>query len=109
MIDSFRPVIAGYAGRFPRYRRLMALAGFEEELETVRREWQAGRHHQEAMALVPVPLIQKLGVVGTPEQCRERLEEYREAGISLPIVSPRVSGPGAKERAMDVIRACAPR
>ena len=108
MIDSFRPVIAGYAGRFPRYRRLMALAGYEEELETVRREWQAGRQ-QEAMALVPAALIEKLGVVGTPEQCRERLQEYREAGISLPIVSPRVSGPGATERAMDVIRACAPR
>ena len=108
VMDSFRPVIAGYAARFPRYRRLMAQAGFEEELETVRREWQAGRR-QEAMALVPAGLIERLGVVGTPEQCRARLEEYREAGISLPIVSPRVSGAGAKERAMEVIRACAPR
>ena len=106
--DSFRPVIAGYAARFPRYRRLMAEAGFHEELEAVRRAWREG-NQQEAQALVPAGLIDKIGVIGSPEQCREKLQQYREAGISLPIVSPRVSGPGSKEQAMATIRACAPR
>ena len=106
--DSLRPVIAGYAVRFPRYRRLMAEAGFEQELEAVRQAWRGG-NQQEAQALVPKALIDKLSVIGTPEQCREKLQQYREAGISLPIVSPRVSGPGAKEQAMATIRACAPR
>ena len=107
-MDSFRPVIAGYAARFPRYRRLMAGAGFESELEEVRRVWQSG-NREEAMARVPAALIDKLGVIGSPEECREKLQKYREAGITLPIVSPRVSGPDAKELAMATIRACAPR
>ena len=47
--DSFRPVIAGYAARFPRYRRLMAEAGFHEELEAVRQAWREG-NQQEAQA-----------------------------------------------------------
>ncbi len=106
--DSFRPVIASYAGRFPRYRRLMAESGFADEVDAVRRAWQSG-NEEEARRLVPTGLIDKIGVVGTPQQCRDKLEEYREAGISLPIVSPRVSGPGAKESAMEIIRACAPR
>ena len=76
--------------------------------DAVRRAWQSG-NEEEARRLVPTGLIDKIGVVGTPEQCRAKLEEYREAGISLPIVSPRVSGPGAKESAMEIIRACAPR
>jgi probable F420-dependent oxidoreductase len=106
--DSFRPVIAAYAARFPRYRRLMAEAGFEQELEAVRRAWREG-NHREAQVLVPKGLIEKMGVIGSPEDCREKLQQYREAGIGLPIVSPRVSGPGSKERAMATIRACAPR
>ena len=42
------------------------------------------------MARVPAALIDKLGVIGSPEECREKLQKYREAGITLPIVSPRV-------------------
>ncbi|MCH7713823.1 MAG: LLM class flavin-dependent oxidoreductase [Chloroflexi bacterium] len=86
----------------------MAESGFADEVDAVRRAWQSG-NEEEARRLVPTGLIDKIGVVGTPEQCRAKLEEYRDAGITLPIVSPRVSGPGAKESAMEVIRACAPR
>ena len=37
--DSMRMAIASYVGRFPRYRRLMAEAGYADELEEVRRAW----------------------------------------------------------------------
>jgi len=106
--ESFRPVIASYAGRFPRYRRLMSEAGFAGEVAAVRRSWQAGEE-EEARRLVPKGLIDKIGVVGSPDRCRAKLQEYRDAGISLPIVSPRVAGLGAKESAMKTIRGCAPR
>ena len=106
--ESFRPVIASYAGRFPRYRRLMSEAGFAGEVDAVRRSWQAGEE-EEARRLVPKSLIDKIGVVGSPDRCRAKLQEYRDAGISLPIVSPRVAGLGAKESAMKTIRGCAPR
>ena len=101
-------MIASYAGRFPRYRRLMSEAGFAGEVAAVRRSWQAGEQ-EEAIRLVPNGLIDKIGAVGSPDWCRAKLQEYRDAGISLPIVSPRVAGLGAKESAMKTIRGCAPR
>src|SRR5688500_16604419 len=57
---------------------------------------------------VPDELIDAVAIAGTAAQCRERLDGYRQAGLRLPIVSPRVIGPDARRAAMDVIRACAP-
>ena len=105
--DLMRMPIASYAGRFPRYRKLMIDAGFPEEIEDVRAAWEAG-NIQEALDLVPGGLIDKIGLVGTTEEVREKLAGYREAGITLPIVSPRFMGEGAKEQALEIIRACAP-
>ena len=105
--DLMRQPIASYAGRFPRYRRLMVDAGFPDELEQVKIAWQSG-NTQEALNLVPGALIDKIGLVGTVDEVREKLSEYRKAGITLPIVSPRFIGDGAKEQALKIIRACAP-
>ncbi len=105
--DLMRMPIASYAGRFPRYRKLMIDAGFPEEIEDVRAAWQAG-NIQESLDLVPGGLIDKIGLVGTADEVREKLAEYRAAGITLPIVSPRFMGEGAKEQALEIIRACAP-
>jgi probable F420-dependent oxidoreductase len=105
--DLMRMPIASYAGRFPRYRQLMIDAGFPEEIEDVRVAWKAG-NIQESLDLVPNGLIDKIGLVGTADEVREKLAEYRAAGITLPIVSPRFMGEGAKEQALEIIRACAP-
>ena len=105
--DLMRMPIASYAGRFPRYRKLMIDAGFPEEIEDVRVAWQAG-NIQESLDLVPSGLIDKIGLVGTVDEVRGKLAEYREAGITLPIVSPRFMGEGAKKQALEIIRACAP-
>ena len=69
--------------------------------------WQAG-NIQESLNLVPGALIDKIGLVGTADEVQEKLADYRKAGITLPIVSPRFIGDGAKEQALEIIRACAP-
>ncbi|MCH8282048.1 MAG: LLM class flavin-dependent oxidoreductase [Chloroflexi bacterium] len=107
-MEGLKTNIARYAARFPRYRRLMENAGFTEELQAVRRAWNEG-DQEKAIRLVPAELIDKIALVGTADQCRARLEEYRRAGITQPIISPRVSGANPKEEAMQIIRACAPR
>jgi hypothetical protein len=53
-------------------------------------------------------MINATSVAGTPAQCRERLDAYRNSGIDLPILSPYARGVGAKARFEAVIRACAP-
>ena len=107
-MEGMRLNIARYAAFFPRYRRLMEQAGYADELQAVRRAWEAG-NQGEALRLVPAGLIDKIALVGSAEECRSKLEDYRQAGITQPIISPRVSGPNAKEKAMEIIRACAPR
>ncbi len=105
--DSMRLPIASYAGFFPRYRRLMAEAGFAQEVEAVSRAWKEG-DRERALELVPTGLIDKIALAGTPEECRQRIRDYRRAGIVLPIISPRASGKDAKKQVMEAIQACAP-
>ncbi len=89
-MEGLRTNIARYAARFPRYRRLMEQAGFTEELQAVRRFWNEG-NHEEARRLIPAELIDKIALVGDADQCRRKLDDYRRAGITQPIISPRVS------------------
>jgi alkanesulfonate monooxygenase SsuD/methylene tetrahydromethanopterin reductase-like flavin-dependent oxidoreductase (luciferase family) len=104
---GMRRVAATYAGRFPRYRRLMAEAGFADEVEEVRRAWREGDVSL-AESLVPEGLINRMSLPTDPGAKRERLAEYREAGLTLPIIAPRVSGPNAGATAKQIIRANAP-
>jgi probable F420-dependent oxidoreductase len=105
--DVMRPGVGFYAGFFPRYNRLMAESGFPEAAQAIKTAWDRG--DQEAvMRAVPDALIAATGVVGTPEECRDRLEAYRNSGIALPIISPFSRGPDGKQRVMQAIRACAP-
>ena len=105
--DRLRGRLAAYAGRFPRYRNQMAAAGFAAEVEAVRAAWERG-DYTDARRLVPAALIDQTAIVGSPEECRERIRAYRQAGITLPLVVPSVEGDGALTQAMEVIRACAP-
>ncbi len=44
-------------------------------------------------AAVPDSVIERLVIAGTIDECRQRLDTYRQAGIDLPILSA-VSDPG---------------
>ena len=105
--DVMRPSIGLYAGFFPRYNRLLAEAGFADAVRVIKdvfdRDGRAA-----AAKVVPDALIDAVALAGTPADCRARLAAYRDAGLALPIVSPRVSGPDARAMAMAAIRACAP-
>jgi probable F420-dependent oxidoreductase len=106
-LDILRPGLAFYAGFFPRYNRMMAEHGFVEEAAAIAEAWSRG-DREAAERAVSDDLIDATSIAGTPEQCRERLEAYRQSGIDLPILSPFARGPGAKARFEAVIRACAP-
>jgi len=105
-IDRLRPAAAFYAGFFPRYNRLMAESGFPEAAQAIRAAWRKG-DRAGAAKLVPDELIQTMGVAGTPTECRERIESYRQSGLGLPIIFPVGEGVNAKQTVMDIIRVCA--
>jgi 5,10-methylenetetrahydromethanopterin reductase len=105
--DGMRNAVAFYAGFFPRYNRLLAEAGFAEEVAGIKQAFDAG-DRAEAQRRVPDDLLAAISAAGTPEQCRAKVEAYRRSGIGLPIISPRASGPGGKSMALEALRACAP-
>ena len=105
--DIMRPGVGFYAGFFPRYNRLMAESGFPDAAQAIKNAWEQG-DRDAAVRAVPDALIAATGVVGTPDECLERLEAYRSSGIALPIISPFSRGPDGKQRVMQSIRACAP-
>ena len=101
--DQIRPSAATYAGFFPRYNRLMATSGFPEAAEAIAKAWAAG-DREAAIRAVPDALIQSTGVVGTVDQCRERIAAYRDSGLELPIIGPRTD---RIEDFVAALRACA--
>jgi 5,10-methylenetetrahydromethanopterin reductase len=105
--DTMRPGLAFYGGFFPRYNRLIAESGFPDAARAIRAAWDRGDREGTVRA-VPDELITATGVVGVPEECRDRIEAYRQSGIALPIISPFSRGPNGKQRIMAAIRACAP-
>ena len=107
-LEGIRRATAFYAGFFPRYNRALAENGFVEEAAAIRSAYLEGKRGSDLETLVPDSMLRSLAIIGTPEECRERIRDYREAGVTIPIIAPRASGPGAAERAKEVIRALAP-
>ena len=105
--DAMRPAVGFYGGVFPRYNRLIAESGFPEAAQAIKAAWEQGGRAAAALA-VPDALIAAIAVAGTPADCRERVEAYRRSGITLPIISPRPSGPNPKQMVIDALKACAP-
>ena len=74
----------------------------------IRAAYLEGKRGPDLESLVPDSMLRSLAIIGAPDECRERIQAYRDAGVTLPIIAPRTSGPGAAERAKEVIRALAP-
>jgi len=85
----------------------MAEYGFAAEAAAIADAWMRG-DREAAERSVSDALIDATSVAGTPEQCRARVEAYRQSGIDVPILSPFARGPDSKSRFEAAIRACAP-
>jgi len=96
----------------PRYRMRMEEAGFAEEVQAVAALYGEGRV-EEAIELVPRGLIEAFALVGTPDDARAQLRRFRDAGVTLPILSLRTPPglPMSREETIalfrETIRECA--
>lgn len=106
-MNSMRPGLAFYVGFFPRYRQMIAGYGFEEEIAASAAAFAKG-DQAGAERCITDAVIDATAVVGTPGECRDRIEAYRQSGIDLPIISPFARGAGAKATFEAAIWACAP-
>ena len=69
---------------------LLEWGGFDATLPARLRETLAASGPSEAARLVGDELVDALVLLGPASRCRERIEEYREAGVQEPLLLPRL-------------------
>jgi probable F420-dependent oxidoreductase len=88
----------------PVYEAFYRWLGYGERIDEMVDAWKA-KDRQKAAAAAPWELIEEMFIFGSPEQMHERLADFVEGGITLPILTP-ITTP---ERLGELIDALAPR
>jgi len=86
--------LSGYL-RFPFYQRLMTNNGFGDVIEKIK----GGADPAEVFS---DEMLDAVALVGPADRCRERLEAYRKAGVSLPIIVPNAAGKQSNVEVMKI-------
>lgn len=100
-----RGQVARY-GSMVYYRKYFASIGFAAEAQALEQAWQRG-DATAAARVVTRPMMQALTIYGSAEECRRRLQAYRDAGLQLPIIAPFPIGEPVQETFARTIEACA--
>lgn len=78
--------VAYYVGSTSFYNDVVAENGFPEEAEAIGAAW-GDRDHEAAAEAVSDDLLDALGIVGTPERARRRVEELLDGPVDTALVS----------------------
>jgi probable F420-dependent oxidoreductase len=92
-----RRLVTGYA-IVPAYNASLARQGFAEEAGEIAGAWSAGERDR-ATAAFTDEMLEGTTLMGDPAACRARLEEYRDAGITTPVLMPASVAGSIEERA----------
>ena len=92
VLDFARPMMALYVGGMGAkdknfYNALSRRYGYEAEAEKIQELYLAGRK-DEAAAAIPLELLEQTNLVGPESYVRERIEAYRESGVTVLNVAP---------------------
>ncbi len=98
-----RFMFASYA-TVPVYESFFRWLGYGEQIDEMVDAWNR-KDRDAAFAAAPWDLIEDVFILGTPKQMRERLQQFVDAGITLPVVTA-VTAP---DRAADLVEALGPR
>jgi alkanesulfonate monooxygenase SsuD/methylene tetrahydromethanopterin reductase-like flavin-dependent oxidoreductase (luciferase family) len=100
-----RTQIARY-GSMVYYRKYFENIGFVDEAKALEEAWGKGDANA-AAALITPPMIRALTIYGSAEECRQRLQTYRDAGLQLPIIAPFPVGEPVQDTFARTIAGCA--
>jgi len=84
--DLFRTAFAPYYAT-PVYNRFLAWAGFDDAADGINAGW-AAKDRQKTAGAMSDALIDEIAVIGSAEECRERLQADMDTGIHTQIVAP---------------------
>ena len=69
------------------YNRFVAWCGFDDEAREILAGWRAKDRGRVASGVTD-DMLDRIGIFGSAEECRERIEAFRAAGVTTPMVSP---------------------
>ena len=81
----FRMVFASYYAT-PVYNEFLAWCGYEHAAREIREGWAAGDRERTAAAISD-ELVDEIALIGTREQCQQRVLDYARGGIHTHVVS----------------------
>ena len=84
--DLFRQYFAPYFAT-PVYNKFLAWCGYEGAAAEIAVGWREKDRGKTAAALDDA-LVDRLGVIGPPEKCREIIAEHIRLGITTPVINP---------------------
>ena len=75
------------------YRDAMSRFGFAEQAAHLHTLWQSGRR-KEAILAATDEMVDAIAAAGPADRCRKRIDDYRRAGVDMPVVvMPRGASP----------------
>jgi len=92
--NRFRAGFAPYYAT-PVYNKFLAWAGYEDAANTITEGWAAKDREKTSGALSDA-LIDEIAIIGTADECRQRILEDAEAGVHTHIIAP-LAAPGSEE------------
>ena len=98
-----RMAFGGYVAA-PVYNRFFEWVGFEDVARGVADAF-ARRDRKATAAAMSDDFVDRIAIIGTADECREKLAAFVEAGITTPVISPLAATPDA---AASVYEALAP-
>ena len=104
--DDKPAALAAFKGRFapyyatPVYNRFLAWAGYEEAAATIAEGW-AARDRDKTTGAITDELVDEIAIIGTAEECRERLRWTAETGIHTHIIAPVSADPDEIRRTFE--------
>lgn len=105
--QTARQFLAGYLA-LPVYARMFRDSGYAGEVDAVREALARGDRAAGGAALSE-RLVDEVCVLGPAARCRERLGEFRAAGIDFPILAAQPVGESYADGARRIIEALHPR
>ncbi len=88
--EMVKPIVAVFtvaSGSSPFYRTILEDLGFSENVRAVSDKMKEG-DVQGAVKHIPDEMAKQVTLCGTSSEVKQRIEEYRAAGVTLPVLNP---------------------
>ena len=84
-LSAARHNLAFFAG-LPNYRLQWRRCGFEAEMAAAEKAWEDSDRRAAATAISD-EMVEQICIYGSPGQCREQIEAFRQAGAAMPVLA----------------------